>query len=99
MGDQAMLTNIMTYFIKNPEDILQPACLALDHFRRVFLNEQRVKIQVRFYNLETITAIEGVRADKIGNFVSIKGVVLKTFPVRLLVTRMKFKCFECKREI
>ena len=94
-----MLTNIMLYFIKNPEDILQPLCLALDHYRFHCLREKRVKTQARFYRMQETTPITDVKANKINHFVSIKGVILKTFPVRLLVTRMKFKCFECKREV
>ena len=63
------------------------------------MGEKRMKIKARFHNLDVITNIEEVKSDKIGNFISIKGVVLKTMPVRLLTIRMIFKCFECKQDI
>ena len=63
------------------------------------MGEKRMKIRARFHNLNILTNIEEIKSDKIGNFISMKGVVLKTMPVRLLTIRMTFKCFECIKNL
>ncbi|CAG8475645.1 4964_t:CDS:10 [Paraglomus occultum] len=49
-----------------------------------------------FYNIPTQLRIRGLRADKIGHLISIKGTVTRTSEVRPELVMGTFQCQECK---
>lgn len=92
-----ILNEILDNFGSLSSDILHSFDLALDAIRIKILNKVKRKVITRFYNFPIITSLPKIRSNLIGFYISIKGIVLKTSPVKLLAKSMKFFCFECHK--
>ena len=57
------------------------------------------EFSLAFYNIPTQLRIRGLRADKIGHLISIKGTVTRTSEVRPELLMGTFQCQECKAVI
>nr|CAB3263697.1 DNA helicase MCM8 [Phallusia mammillata] len=52
-------------------------------------------IRARIFNFEPLTALKHLKARSIGNFVSVRGTLVKVGNVRPMCTTMAFKCGTC----
>jgi len=57
------------------------------------------EFSLAFYNFSSQLRIRGLRADKIGQLISIKGTVTRTSEVRPELIMGTFQCQECKAVI
>ena len=80
---------------EQPSDIILATSLALEKVRTFILKKPRRKIIARFYNFDPLTPINDIKTSMIQRFISVKGIVLRTCPIKLLTTSMDFSCLEC----
>jgi len=92
-----MLAEILDYVTKSPSDLLHSFDLALDVIRVKILQKTKRRIITRIHNLPYLTSLQDIKSNIIGDFISIKGIVLKIAPVKLLTKNMKFICMECHK--
>ena len=92
-----ILSEILDYLTKSPSDLLNSFNIALDAIRVKILEKTKRRVITRIYNLPNLISLPDIKSNIIGDFISIKGVVLKIAPVKLLTKSMKFTCLECHK--
>lgn len=84
---------------KDLNDTVSSLSLALDCVRVHLLNMKRKRVVVRLFNYDTMTEFSEIKANIINSFIQIKGIVLKTSPVQVMINEMTFQCLDCKQNI
>jgi len=86
-------TEIADYLLENPEEVLQAAD---DAVKQIDLPGEP-KLKIRFFNLPESKEIRirNVRAEHIGKFISIDGIVKRSSEIRPEVSETIFECPEC----
>ncbi|HKZ45489.1 MAG TPA: minichromosome maintenance protein MCM, partial [archaeon] len=90
-------TEISDYFLENPDEVLQAAEEAV---RQIDLPGEP-KLKVRIFNLPESREIRirNLRAEHIGKFISIDGIVKRSSEIRPEVSETVFECPECGERI
>lgn len=84
---------------KDLNDTVNTLCLAMDCVRVHLLGLKRKKVIVRLYNYDVSVQLSDIKANIINKFIQVKGVVLKTSPVQVMINEMTFQCLDCKSNI
>ena len=92
-----ILSEIMDYLSQCPADLLHSFDLALDVLRVKILKKSKRRVITRIYNLPFLTSLPDIKSNIISHYIAIKGIILKTSPVKLLTKSMKFICMECHK--
>ena len=98
-GPDRQLTDMFLMFTEHAIDFIPAISLALEKIRIFKLKKPRKKIVVRFYNVDKFYYINDIKSNMINHFVSVKGIVLRTSPIKLLITGITFECIECKTKM
>jgi len=92
-----ILLEIIDYISQCPSDLLHSFDLALDVIRLKLLHKPKRRVITRIYNLPSLISFPEIKSNIIGHYIAIKGIILKTSPVKLLTKSMKFLCIECRK--
>ncbi|KAL4465193.1 hypothetical protein ABPG74_001907 [Tetrahymena malaccensis] len=82
---------------KDVNDTINSLSLALDCVRVHLLGQKRKKVIVRLYNYDQLVQLRDIKANIINKYLQVKGVVLKTSPVQVMINEMTFQCLDCKQ--
>ncbi|KAL3683899.1 hypothetical protein R1sor_001921 [Riccia sorocarpa] len=77
------------------------SCLGAAAYEVLFCRKKSIgdrgKITVRLFNhRESMLALKNLKAGTIGNFISVRGTVVRMSVVKPLVTHMDFTCLKCR---
>ncbi len=95
-GPDGQLNEMFSLFIEHAIDFIPAISMALEKIRVHKLKKPKKKIIARFFNVNKFYSINDIKSSMISQYVSVKGVVLRTSPIKLLITGITFQCLECK---
>lgn len=84
------LVGVFQRFSEGASDQIASFSIALEKIRTYKLKKPLKRCVARFYNLTKFHSINEIKSSMINHFISVKGVVLKTSPVKLLTTSINF---------
>ena len=90
--------DISDYLLENPTEVLE---IAEEALKQIDIGFADAKFRVRFYNLPENRGIRirNLRAEHIGKFIVVDGMVKRASEVRPEVSEALFQCLECQSNI
>jgi len=95
-GSDGQLNDMFSLFVEHAIDFIPAVSMALEKIRVHKIKKPKKRIAARFFNVNKFYSINDIKSSMISQYVSIKGVVLRTSPIKLLITGITFQCLECK---